>query len=129
MEFTGVVYRKLPEMTGASAKGAWKKQDVIFEMPNDFNRKVCVTFFGDRSEDAAALVEGETATVSVNIESREFNGRWYTDVKAWKIVRGSAPAQAAAVAHAYSPAAAAYEEPVRDSFASSPAEDVDDLPF
>ncbi|MDR2912946.1 MAG: DUF3127 domain-containing protein [Alistipes sp.] len=88
MEFEGVVFRKLPEMSGTSAKGAWKKQDVVFELPSEFSRKICVTFFGDRAEDAAALSEGETVNVSVNVESREYNGKWYTDVKAWKIVRG-----------------------------------------
>jgi single-stranded DNA-binding protein len=88
MEFEGVVYRKLPEMTGTSAKGAWRKQDVVFELPSEFSRKICVTFFGDRAEDAAALNEGDAVTVSVNVESREYNGKWYTDVKAWKIVRG-----------------------------------------
>ena len=90
MEFEGVVFRKLPEVTGTSAKGAWRKQDVVFELPSEFSRKICVTFFGDRAEDAASLQEGETVTVSVNVESREYNGKWYTDVKAWKIVRGGA---------------------------------------
>jgi single-stranded DNA-binding protein len=87
MEFEGVVYRKLPEVTGTSAKGAWKKQDVVFELPTEFSRKICVTFFGDRADDAAALQEGDAVVVSVNVESREYNGKWYTDVKAWKIAR------------------------------------------
>ncbi len=92
MEFEGVVFRKLPEVTGTSAKGAWRKQDVVFELPSEFSRKICVTFFGDRAEDAAALNEGDAVTVSVNVESREYNGKWYTDVKAWKVVRGGGAA-------------------------------------
>ncbi len=95
MEFEGVVYRKLPEVTGTSAKGAWRKQDVVFELPSEFSRKICVTFFGDRADDAAALSEGDPVTVSVNVESREYNGKWYTDVKAWKVVRGGASSGAA----------------------------------
>jgi hypothetical protein len=87
MEFEGVVFRKLPEMSGMSAKGAWRKQDVVFELPSEFNRKICVTFFGDKAEDVASLTEGDAVTVSVNVDSREYNGKWYTDVKAWKIVR------------------------------------------
>jgi single-stranded DNA-binding protein len=90
MEFEGVVFRTLPEVTGTSAKGAWRKQDVVFEVPSEFNRKICVTFFGDRAEDAASMNEGDAVTVSVNVESREYNGKWYTDVKAWKVVRGGA---------------------------------------
>lgn len=89
MEFEGVVYRKMPEVTGSSARGAWKKQDVVFELPSEFSRKICVTFFGDRADDAASLNEGDNVTVSVNVESREYNGKWYTDVKAWKIIRNN----------------------------------------
>jgi hypothetical protein len=89
MEFEGVVFRKLSEVSGMSAKGAWRKQDIVFEVPSEFNRKICVTFFGEKAEDAASLNEGEAVTVSVNIDSREYNGKWYTDVKAWKVVRGS----------------------------------------
>lgn len=93
MEFEGVVFRKLPEQTGTSARGEWKKQDVVFELPGEYSRKVCVTFFGDRAEDATRLNEGDTVQVSANVESREYNGKWYTDVKAWKISRGAgAPA-------------------------------------
>ena len=84
MEFEGVVYKILPATGGTSARGEWKKQEVIFELPQEFSRKVCVVFFNKES-DVARLKEGATYTVSVNIESREFNGRWYTDVRAWRV--------------------------------------------
>jgi single-stranded DNA-binding protein len=95
MEFEGVVFRKLPEISGTSAKGTWRKQNVVFELPSEFNRKICVSFFGDRAEDAANLNEGDAVNVSVNVESREYNGKWYTDVRAWKVVRGSGTAAGA----------------------------------
>lgn len=85
MEFVGVVYQILPTQSGTSARGQWQKQEVVFEMPDEFSRKVCVTFFGDRVQDAASLQVGDKVNVSVNIESREYNGRWYTDVRAWRI--------------------------------------------
>ncbi len=141
MEFEGVVYRKLPEVTGSSARGAWKKQDVVFELPSEFSRKICVTFFGDRAEDAASLNEGDTVTVSVNVESREYNGKWYTDVKAWKVVRGSGSGGSGAGSGAHSgggrsvgatgAAASPFADaPFNESTApASPADDVDDLPF
>jgi hypothetical protein len=148
MEFEGVVFRKLPEVTGSSARGAWKKQDVVFELPSEFSRKICVTFFGDRADDAAALQEGDNVTVSVNVESREYNGKWYTDVKAWKVVRGGAHGGGGAQGsggNAYgggsgvgggnahgsrqSPPPFA-DAPFNESIApASPADDVDDLPF
>jgi single-stranded DNA-binding protein len=147
MEFEGVVFRKLPEMTGTSAKGAWKKQDVVFELPSEFNRKICVTFFGDRAEDAASLNEGDAVNVSVNVESREYNGKWYTDVKAWKIARGGAPSAGAGSGAGHAGASGGYsgggsrpastpapppfaDAPFNENTApASPADDVDDLPF
>ena len=93
MEFEGVVYKILPLTQGTSARGEWQRQDVVFELPSEFSRKICVTFF-NKPTDVAKLREGATYTVSVNVESREYNGRWYTDVRAWKIekVQASAPA-------------------------------------
>jgi single-stranded DNA-binding protein len=146
MEFEGVVFKKLPELSGTSAKGAWRKQDVVFELPGEFNRKVCVTFFGDRAEDAASLSEGDAVTVSVNVESREYNGKWYTDVKAWKIVRestfragdsgggsggsGAAAARNTGWSASNNPPPPVFSRAQSDSgeqFSSS--DDVDDLPF
>ncbi len=154
MEFEGVVYRKLPEMSGTSAKGVWKKQEVVFEMPSEFSRKICVTFFGDKVDDAARLQEGDAVVVSVNVESREFNGKWYTDVKAWRIQRkdGSAGGTGASAAGygagtatssgysqgggvaassgGYTGGGSAEGAPFREEFAPvSPADEVDDLPF
>ena len=139
MEFEGVVYRKMPEVTGTSAKGAWRKQDVVFEIPSEFSRKICVTFFGDRAEDAAALKEGDAAQVSVNVESREYNGKWYTDVKAWKIVRKGAADPASASTRPASSDGSGYgasaggsqfgDAPFNESTAPASPSEVDDLPF
>mgnify|MGYP005894980317 CR=1 FL=1 len=78
MEFEGVVYKIMPVTRGTSARGEWQRQDVVFDY-NDggqFSRKICVTFFNKES-DVAKLREGETFLVSVNIESREYNGRYH----------------------------------------------------
>ena len=73
MEFEGVVYKILPLTQGTSARGEWQRQDVVFELPSEFSRKICVTFF-NKPSDVAKLREGATYTVSVNVESREYNG-------------------------------------------------------
>ena len=123
MEFVGVVYRIMPQQSGTSARGQWQKQEVIFEQPDEFSRKVCVTFFGDRVQDAATLQVGEKVNVSCNIESREYNGRWYTDVRAWRIQKVQ-PEQ---------PAAAPIPDlpPFETAEPAMPAggEQFDDLPF
>ncbi len=132
MEFEGVVYKKLPEVAGTSAKGAWKKQDVVFEIPSEFSRKICVTFFGERAEDVAGLQEGDAVQVSVNVESREYNGKWYTDVKAWRIVRKAGPnASPKGGSAGFGESSAAdpghVSAPFDENFA--PADDTDDMPF
>ncbi|MEG0807590.1 MAG: DUF3127 domain-containing protein [Alistipes sp.] len=85
MEFEGTIFKIMPLTKGTSTRGEWQRQDVIFEMnEGTFVRKICVTFF-NKPEDTAHLKEGATYNVSVNIESREYNGRWYTDIRAWRI--------------------------------------------
>lgn len=120
MEFEGTVYKIMPVTKGTSARGDWQRQDVVFEMQDGpYTRKICVTFF-NRPDDVARLKEGATYNVSVNIESREYNGRWYTDIRAWRIQ----PKQAE------TPAPMPDMPPLGEepSYASTPAE-VDDLPF
>ena len=125
MEFEGVVYKILPATKGTSARGDWQRQEVIFELPQEVSRKICVIFFNKES-DVARLKEGATYTVSVNIESREFNGKWYTDVRAWRVQPKQEEAAPAAPAMPDMPPFA--EEPAYAAPAAPMAE-VDDLPF
>ena len=60
MEFEGVVYKILPLTQGTSARGEWQRQDVVFELPSEFSRKICVTFF-NKPSDVAKLREGATS--------------------------------------------------------------------
>lgn len=128
MEIEGVVFKVLPAVRGTSAKGEWVRQEVIFDQPTDFNRKVCISFWGDKAQDAASYKEGEAMSLSVNVESREFNGKWYTSLQAWKVVRKSDQGAASASASASAPIAdmppISSEEP-----ASYKEADADDLPF
>ena len=123
MEFEGTVYRIMPVTKGTSARGEWQRQDVVFEM-NDgsFTRKICVTFF-NKPDDVARRREGATYQVSVNIESREYNGRWSTDIRAWRIQPRQQEAPAAAPMPDMPPLG---EEP---SYTATPAAEADDLPF
>lgn len=86
LAISGIVYNVLPPQTGMSKSGnAWQKQEFIIETQEKYPRMVCISLFGDRVEKFPVQV-GRLVTVSIDIESREFNGRWYTDVRAWNVV-------------------------------------------
>ncbi len=130
MEFTGTVFKIMPEIKGTSARGDWQRQEVIFEMMDGaYARKVAVTFFNKPTE-VAGLTLGASYNVSFNVESREFNDRWYTDVRAWRIMPATDASAAPSVAPA-APAAAPIPQPQTPIASSTPstADDVDDLPF
>ena len=116
VQLTGEVVEILEEQSGESSNGPWRKQDFILETDGQYPRKVCITQWGDRIEEFD-VQEGETLTVHVDIESREFKGKWYTDVKAWRVEREE-PA---------SREEADLGEP--PPFEGPPPGDEDDLPF
>ena len=131
MEFEGTVFRIMPATSGQSARGAWQRQEVIFDMKSQsqYPRKICVTFF-NKPEEVARLTVGTEYTVSIDVESREYNGKWYTDVRAWKLEKAGDANVATA---ASTPAAANLPEtPTISEFPGDPltaTDDVNDLPF
>lgn len=131
--FEGIVFAILPEQSGTSARGEWHSQNVVFEMQNNspYPRKVSVKFFNKRDE-VARLVTGAAYKVTFDVESREYQGRWYTDV----VGRRVEPKEAAQVAQApYSesiPTSAPITAPMpteEPAMPSQSAQVVDDLPF
>ncbi len=86
LTITGEVTSVLEEETGTGRNGTWRKQAFILRTPGDYPKDVCIIQWGD-SIDKFAVQSGETITAHIDIQSREYNGRWYTDVKAWKIER------------------------------------------
>ena len=86
MEIKGQLIQKLPVSSGTSAKGQWQSQEIIIETLETYPKKIAIEFFGDKVSEIDKLNINDQLTVSVNIESREFNGKWYTKVKAWKVV-------------------------------------------
>ena len=132
LEITGTIIQIQPLQEGTSKSGnAWKKQDCVLETDAQYPRKVCFNLFGD-NVDRFPVQVGQKVTVSIELESREFNGRWYTDVRAWNIVYH----QAQQVAQpAYQQPQPAYHQahPQQQAVAPAPATPqagvADDLPF
>ena len=123
MEIKGRIIQLLPLVQGESAKGPWKKQDYILETDDQYPKKICFNCWGDKV-DQFNIQQGEELIVSVDLESREFNGRWYTDVRAWKVDRASAMPQQQAAAPSFG-----QPFPPADAFMPSEESATDDLPF
>ena len=118
---TGKITKILAVESGTSKAGKeWKKQGFVIDTGAQFNPEVCFSLFGD--DKIAALTsfsEGQDVEVSFNISSREFNGKYYHNIDAWRINAagaGQAPQNA--------------DPDFADVPAAAPqAEAADDLPF
>jgi hypothetical protein len=120
MEIAGTVVSILPEVNGQGKNGTWRKQEFILETEGQYPKKVCIAMWGDKI-DQFALKEGDAVVASVDVESREYNSRWYTEVKTWKVEKAGAAAQAP------SNAPSDFGPPPNPAFAPSSSDD--DLPF
>lgn len=95
MDISGKIIQFLQIQSGQGKNGTWKKQEFILETGDNYPKKICIAVWGDKI-DMGSFKTGDLVDVSFDVESREYNGRWYTDVKAWKMVAkngggGSAP--------------------------------------
>lgn len=137
MEVTGKIIQVLPIQEGVGRNGnPWKLQAYVLETLESFPRKVHFEVFGDERIASNPCKVDDIVTVSFDIESREFNGRWYTSIRAYRIQQGqptAAPAQAAMPAPAAQPAVAQAPYPsMGGSLATAQTvngDDSSDLPF
>jgi Domain of unknown function (DUF3127) len=91
MEIKGKITQLLPLQTGEGKNGPWRKQEFILETEAQYPKKVCIAAWGDKFNNDLIQI-GKTVNVSFDVESREYNTRWYTDIRAWKIEGGEAGA-------------------------------------
>ena len=84
MQLTARLIQVLPLQSGSGRNGEWKKQEIIVETDGQYPKKVCISMWGDKINEPVLQV-GNMLDISFDVESREYNGRWYTDVKAWKV--------------------------------------------
>ena len=89
----GRLIQILTAQEGQSTRGAWKKQDFVIETSEQYPKKVCISCWNEKTDELSKFQLNDNLKVSVNIESREYNSKWYTDVKAWRIdqLNDSAP--------------------------------------
>ena len=128
LELTGTIVQVFPYEGGTSKAGKdWRKGVFILETQDQYPRKVAISLLNDNIDKYPTQV-GSVVTAHLDIESREWNGKWYTEVRAWQITYP----QAQPVASAPQPTAQAYTPPVATPTAQpSPSQPqaADELPF
>lgn len=136
MEIIGKVVRLGALTEGTSARGPWRKQDLIIETEEQYPRTVCLTCWTNQIDEIQKFAPGQTIKAQIEISSREFNGKWYTDVRVWRFDPvGAVQAPAAATQPAQPAQQPIVHQTPPQATASTPeyfapAEDsTDDLPF
>ena len=86
LKITGTVKQLLEEQSGEGKNGTWRKQEFILETDGNYPKQICIVMWGENI-DQFAITPEERIVASIDIQSREYNSRWYTDVKAWKVER------------------------------------------
>lgn len=121
MELSGKVIAVLEPRGGVSKTGnPWKVQEYVIETHDQYPRKMCFDIFGEDKINQFNIQIGEEITVSFDIDAREWQGRWFNSIRAWKVERPAAQAvQGPADIPPFPPAPADF----------SAGDEKDDLPF
>lgn len=130
MEITGKIIAAGEPRGGTSARtgNSWKVQEFVIETHEQYPHRCMFSVFGEDRLKEFNIQVGDELTVSFDIDAREYNGRWYNDLRAWRVQRaqGAAPVASA-------DAAADIPAPTADPFAApaagGAADEADDLPF
>ena len=89
MEITGKLVQKLERETGVSKTGkTWEKQSILVEQSGaDYNKEVAISFFGDKIKKIRDIEVGSEVSVSINLSSREYNGKYFHNIDGWFIAK------------------------------------------
>ncbi|MCL2417217.1 MAG: DUF3127 domain-containing protein [Bacteroidales bacterium] len=134
MELTGQLIKILPEATGQGVRGPWIKQEFVIETKDQYPKKACFSVWGDKVDILRKFGMNDMVKVSFNVESREHQttGRWYTELRAWRIDRAGDESGYSAPMPAYSNSAPepTIPKPVENTEGVTFSnEQADDLPF
>ena len=126
MEIQVKIVNVLPVQTFTSSKtgNSYSKYTFVGETAGQYPKKIAFTVMGEDKFNGMGIVVDGTYTVSFDVESREWNGKWFTEASAWKAVRidGAKGQQRA-------PQANASQVQENTSGAQGGGEQKDNLPF
>ena len=126
MELTGKIIAVMEPRGGVSARtgNSWKTQEYVLEVHGQYPKRCLFNVFGEDRINQFNIQNGDELTIQFDIDAREYNGRWFNDIRAYNVIRGQQPVAGAPVAapsQATSPFPPA-QEPVAEGSS-------DDLPF
>lgn len=90
LEVNGKLEKIMTQVTGEGAKGPWVKQEFVIVTFDQYPKKVCCSVWGDKVDQLRRFQPGDDIKVSFNLESREYNERWFTEVRVWKLDQAGA---------------------------------------
>ena len=130
MEITGKIIAVLDARSGQSRStgNMWMSQEYVLETSEQYPKRVCFNVFGEDKIKLFNIQQGNDYTVSFDINAREYQGRWYNDVRAWKVEPATAGAPVAPAPAVDAPFAPAENSSAPD-FGASNGDQTDDLPF
>ena len=127
MELTGKIIAVMEPRGGVSARtgNTWKTQEYVLEVPGQYPKRCLFNVFGEDRINQFNIQNGDELTIQFDIDAREYNGRWYNDIRAYNVIRGQQPVPGA------QPVAASSEATSPFPPAQEPASEgtSDDLPF
>lgn len=129
MELTGRIIAVMEPRSGVSARtgNSWMTQEYVIEVPGQYPKRCVFNIFGEDRIKQFNIQMNEDITIQFDIDAREYNGRWFNDIRAYNVIRGQQPA-AAPSASPFPPAGATAPFPPAQE--PAPAENsTDDLPF
>lgn len=135
MEITGKIIAVLPERSGTSARtgSEWRMASYVLETQEQYPRKVAFEVFGSDKIAQFAIKIEDVLTVSFDIDAREYQGKWYNSIRAWKVDRNvnttahtAQPVAAPASIPPFGAPNTTLAQPAADGFAPGTQ---DDLPF
>ena len=125
MDINGKVIAILPPYTFNTKNGQKTKYGFVIETNDQYPKKVCLNCFGDERWKALGIVQGGEYNLSIEVSSREYNGRWFTEATCWRAVNVGKP-QAQAQAQVTIPSNGV---PYKETQESNVPQDENDLPF
>ena len=127
MELTGKIIAVMEPRGGVSARtgNTWKTQEYVLEVPGQYPKRCLFNVFGEDRINQFNIQNGDELTIQFDIDAREYNGRWYNDIRAYSVIRGQQPVPGAQPVAA--PSAATSPFPPAQEPASEGSSD--DLPF